>query len=178
MERPKRGHLISRRYEGCDESQEVKRVYAMVDRLSYLDWGLRSEDEVSGKRVSRLASHSSDDFGGANMPHPVDEPSPHLISHGVWFCAGCIVHDGAIWGEAAHGRGNSEGPGAKTARTSEGYGEATCATAERLIRILARLTCFVPAMGGWDGVWNLDSDATFLDVGSGYGKVGALSSDP
>ena len=81
------------------------------------------------------------------------------------------MHDGAIWGEAAHGRGNREGPGAKTARTSEGYGEATCATAERLIRILAQLTCFVPAMNGWDGLWNLDGDATFLDIGSGYGKV-------
>ena len=122
----------------------MKRVYSLVDRLSYLDWGLRSEDEVSGKRAARLASHNTD-FNG------------------------CIVHDGTIWGEPAHGRGNTGG--AKTARTSEGYGEATCATAERLVRLLSRLTYFVPAMGGWDGVWNLDADASFLDIGSGYGKV-------
>ena len=56
-------------------------------------------------------------------------------------------------------------------RSSEGYGEATCATAERLVQLLSRLTHLVPAMDGWDGVWNLDADATFLDIGSGYGKV-------
>ena len=39
-----------------DESAEVKRVYALVDRLSYLDWGLRSEDEVVGKRTTSNAS--------------------------------------------------------------------------------------------------------------------------
>ena len=27
-------------------------------------------------------------------------------------------------------------------------------------------------MAGWDGVWDLNEDASFLDVGSGYGKVG------
>jgi len=118
--------------------------YALVDRLSYLDWGLRTEDEVVGKRAASLASQNSDSFGG------------------------CIVHDGAIWGEAAHGAGNT---GPKTARTSEGYGEATCATVEKLLRLLSRLTYYVPAMGGWAGLWNLDQDASFLDVGSGYGKV-------
>ena len=25
-------------------------MYAMVDRLSYLDWGLRTDDEISGDR--------------------------------------------------------------------------------------------------------------------------------
>jgi len=136
-------------YEASETTQEVKTVYSLIERLSYLDWGLRSEDEVSGKRASRNASHASDDFGG------------------------CIVHDGTIWGEAAHGRGNKAGPGAKTARTSEGYGEATCATAERLVRVLQRLTDYVPSMAGWEGLWNLDADATFLDIGSGYGKVRA-----
>ena len=37
--------------------------------------------------------------------------------------------------------------------------------------MLANLTSYVPAMGGWEGPWNLDGDATFLDIGSGYGKV-------
>jgi hypothetical protein len=120
--------------------------YALVDRLSYLDWGLRTEDEVVGKRAASLASQNSDSFGG------------------------CIVHDGAIWGEAAHGAGNT---GPKTARTSEGYGEATCATVEKLLRLLSRLTYYVPAMGGWAGLWNLDQDASFLDVGSGYQARGS-----
>lgn len=42
------------------------------------------------------------------------------------------------------------------------------------MRILMRLTSCVPAMGGWGGGWDLDQDATFLDVGSGYGKVACL----
>ena len=51
------------------------------------------------------------------------------------------------------------------------YGEATLPTAEKLLRILHNLTSYVPAMAGWDGPWNLNADATFLDIGSGYGKV-------
>lgn len=126
------------------ETEDTKRVYAMVDRLSYLDWGLRTEDEVVGKRAASLASNK-----GASWD-------------------GMLVHDGAIWGEAAHGSGNT---GPKTASTSEGYGEATVATAEKLLRLLVRLTDYVPAMRGWSGLWNLNADATFCDVGSGYGKV-------
>ncbi len=82
------------------------------------------------------------------------------------------MHDGAMWGEA-HGesalRVSDKGP--KTAVTSEGYGEATVATAEKLLRLLRRLTRYVPAMADWPEVWNLTADSTFLDVGSGYGKV-------
>ena len=33
-----------------DETADVKKMYAMVDRLSYLDWGLRTDDEISGDR--------------------------------------------------------------------------------------------------------------------------------
>ena len=132
------------------ESADVKRVYTMVDRLSYLDWGLRTEDEVSGKRAASLASNAYTDWNG------------------------CIVHNGAKWGEAAHGvASSSKGP--KTAVTSEGYGEATVATAEKMLRLLAKLTSYVPAMRDWAGPWNLDADSTFLDIGSGYGKVCALA---
>eukprot|EP00966_Prymnesium_polylepis_P211920 4908354-Prymnesium_polylepis.1 len=74
---------------------------------------------------------------------------------------------GVMWEE--ENRVRPQGP--KTARTSEGYGEATCSTAEKLIGLLANLTCVVPALAGWDGVWNLNEDASFLDIGSGYGKV-------
>ena len=129
---------------GADGSADVKKAYTLVDRLSHLDWGLRTEDSVVGKRAASLASHQSAEWQG------------------------CIVHDGAVWGEAAHGKGNT---GPKTASTSEGYGEATCATVEKLVRLLARLTDYVPALDGWPGPWNLDGDASFVDIGSGYGKV-------
>jgi len=87
------------------------------------------------------------------------------IGHDDW--AGCVVHNGVMWGE--ENRSRPVGP--KTARTSEGYGEATCSTAEKLIQVLSSLTSVVPAMAGWDSVWNLNEDASFLDIGSGYGKV-------
>ena len=58
-----------------------------------------------------------------------------------------------------------------TAATSEAYGEATLATAGRMVRLLANLTRYVPAMHGWEGQWNLDADSSFLDIGSGYGKA-------
>jgi hypothetical protein len=61
--------------------------------------------------------------------------------------------------------------GALTAVTSEGYGEATCATADRLIRLLGRMTEIVPCMRDWQGGWDLGPDSSFVDVGSGYGKV-------
>ena len=32
--------------EDKGNAEDVKKIYSMVDRLSYLDWGLRSEDEV------------------------------------------------------------------------------------------------------------------------------------
>jgi hypothetical protein len=136
-------------YDDLESTGEVKKVYAMVDRLSYLDWGLKTEDEVTGKRTQSQTTLNSRSLD--------------------WN--GCIVHDGAMWGEAAHGLGNRGDKEEKTARTSEGYGEATCATAEKLVRLLAKLTTYLPAMGGWQGQWNLDEDATFLDIGSGYGKV-------
>ena len=95
-----------------DETADVKKMYAMVDRLSYLDWGLRTDDEISGKRVAAKQRDTWD---------------------------GCIVHDGAMWGEA-HGenamRVSDKGP--KTAVTSEGYGEATVATVEKLLRLEER----------------------------------------
>ena len=64
-----------------------------------------------------------------------------------------------MWGEAGHGL---QPTGPKTARTSEGYGEATVATAEKMLRLLTRLTSYIPSMSGWSGLWNLDADATFL----------------
>mmetsp|Transcript_16210 Transcript_16210/g.54505 ORF Transcript_16210/g.54505 Transcript_16210/m.54505 type:complete len:189 (+) Transcript_16210:1-567(+) len=45
------------------------------------------------------------------------------------------------------------------------------ATVERLLRTLQHLNEIVPCMRGWGAFWNLTQDSTFVDVGSGYGKV-------
>ena len=44
-------------------------------------------------------------------------------------------------------------------------GEATCATAEKLVRVLSKLTTYLPAMGGWQGRWT-DEFGTRYDAGS------------
>ena len=129
-----------------EESADVRQAYAMVDRLSYLDWGLNTRDVVTGKREARVSAAAE------------------------W--AGCKVHSGELWaGSEAGSRKNLSEKEGNTSRTSEGYGEATCATAERLIRVLCNLTRYIPSMSGWDEAWNLSTDSSFLDIGSGYGKV-------
>ena len=34
----------------------MRQAYAMVDRLSYLDWGLNTRDVVTGKREARVSA--------------------------------------------------------------------------------------------------------------------------
>ena len=77
------------------------------------------------------------------------------------------MHEGERWEESVIRKNDGD----RTAATSEAYGEATLATAGRMIRLLANLTRYVPAMRGWEGQWDLDAGARFLDIGSGYGKV-------
>ena len=135
--------------EDVEESTDaVKQVYALVEKLSYHDWGLGSKDHTLEIKRSGLLDKETDGFGRVDC-------SEH------WTNAGSLLGENAQVPTA----------GQLTAKTSEGYGEATLATAERLVRVLANLTTYVPAMGGWEGPWNLDGDATFLDIGSGYGKV-------
>ena len=127
-----------------DEREDLKQVYALVDRLSYLDWGLGSRDEVRSGRRGSASSAPAAPLGGEGQNAP-----DALLGEGAAVPAkNCL-----------------------TANTSEGYGEATCATAERLFLILSKLTACVPAMRGWETLWNLNQDASFLDIGSGYGKV-------
>lgn len=55
------------------ESELVRQIYAFVDRQSYLDWGLRTEDvvEVGTKRSAAMSSIEQWD--------------------------GCVVHTGALF---------------------------------------------------------------------------------
>ena len=41
----------------------------------------------------------------------------------------------------------------------------------RRARVRVRETRSALLAAGWEGLWNLDADASFLDIGSGYGKV-------
>lgn len=63
--------------ESLDESADIKKVYAMVDRLSYLDWGLRTDDEVSGKRV---AAKQRDTWDGARARRRPSAAAAHRVA--------------------------------------------------------------------------------------------------
>ena len=65
------------------------------------------------------------------------------------------MHEGERWEESVIRKNDGD----RTAATSEAYGEATLATAGRMIRLLANLTRYVPAMRGWEGQWDLDAGA-------------------
>ncbi|EOD26852.1 hypothetical protein EMIHUDRAFT_468947 [Emiliania huxleyi CCMP1516] len=163
-----------------EERKDVKQVYALADRLSYHDWGLCSKDAtLHASRRNSFASAAH----GAGSPRPTDTPT------GAAAAAPPPGEGAGSVGDDALGRREPEpsrresvdslcgegavlpGRGDLTTVTSEGYGEATLGTCERLVRLLMRLTECVPAMEGWGGGWNLDADATLLDIGSGYGKV-------
>ena len=133
----------------------VRGTYRYIDKKTYLDWGLTSDWSVEGPRKRR-----------------------------------------SIGGEAA--REEEEGDAgrrtkrAKTATeevedenaASEGYGEMTEGSIERLLQLLrglssadldAPLPVRTPVKGkSMSEMWadlNLCEDSTFIDVGSGYGKV-------
>lgn len=92
------------------ESAHVKKVYKTVDALSFLDWGLCSDDAVAACR-RKAASRAEARLDGGERVH----------------------------GEAQAAREGTVREEALTTRTSEHYGEATLATVERMLHTLEHL---------------------------------------
>ncbi len=151
-----------------ETSPGIQRSYALVDRLSHLSWGLGSRElPAAAKRV------------------PSEDPSLADGGHRA-LVAPYMAEAARVGGETGEsGRPTGQpvpgcllGVGARvpskeelTASTSEGYGEVTLNTSARVLRTLQNLTSFVPVMAQWGDEWNLDTNATFVDIGSGYGKM-------
>ena len=139
--------VIEMEYTDEKSRTAIKSVYNLVDRLSYLGWGLGSREfPTAAKRVGSGQESIASESSESTATDPVSD---------------------SLLGIGARIPKKEE----LTASTSEGYGEATCATAERLIRLLMNLTDYVPSLSGWGREWNLNTDASFLDIGSGYGKI-------
>ena len=120
----------------------LNRAYQVIDKQSYLDWGLTSDYDAKGGSVGGGGRRGRGGSGG-----------------------GGNSGDGRT--EEVHGlSGNTKG--------SEGYGEVTTGSMHRLALLLANLRATVLealAPGQWARVWDLTSESSIVDVGSGYGKV-------
>ena len=77
---------VARWHQACealgtsDGLASIQNSYSLVDRLSYLDWGLRTEDEVVGVRAARERTHTHKQppprLRRAPPPAPAPRPPP------------------------------------------------------------------------------------------------------
>jgi hypothetical protein len=134
--------LIEVSVDGESENKPLlNRAYQVIDKQSYLDWGLTSDYDAKGGSVG----------GGGRRGRGVSG-------------GGGNSGDGRT--EEVHGlSGNTKG--------SEGYGEVTAGSLQRLSLLLAHLRVSVLCQlhgGRWARAWDLRSHSSLVDVGSGYGK--------
>jgi hypothetical protein len=117
------------------EKPLVRRAYAVIEKLSFLDWGLTSSDDVScNSERPRRAPPSRD---AQSLP-------------------------------------SSKTQRAATAVRSEAYFELTKGSNAKwmhaLVHLREQVLC-THAMGAWSAGFDLGPHSSFLDLGSGYGKV-------
>lgn len=139
----------------------VKGVYRYIDKKTYLDWGLTSDWSVEGPRKRRSIG-GDDDVAAKREREEADGDDARRAKKA----------------KTATEEGEDENA------ASEGYGEMTEGSIERLLQLLrglssadldAPLPVRTPVKGkSMSEMWadlNLCEDSTFIDVGSGYGKV-------
>ena len=167
-----------------DGTHLLKRVYHVVDKLSYLDWGLTSDYDVGGARADDQmedepgAANAGGD-GGDGRRHSnrmVDKPSaaapPSMIMNNTQYSSTLASFAQYAARRSIDDR-KSKGMSSGTAG-SEGYGEATTGSAHRIGLLLSHLRSLVLEElhdTHWGLMWDLGPHSTFLDIGSGYGKV-------
>ena len=129
-------------------------VYRYIDKKTYLDWGLTSDWLVEGPRKRRSIGCEGSETPEAKSA----EASPIK-------------------------KAKTETPGEEENAASEGYGEMTEGSIERLLQLLQELSTAdldsplplrTPVKGqpAWasNGL-DLCEESSFVDIGSGYGKV-------
>ena len=135
----------------------TRSVYRHIDKKTYLDWGLTSDWSVEGPRKRRRTTTEAETEAEANENAN---------------------------GEAKANGEARDGESVDVNAASEGYGEMTEGSIERLFNLLRELSTAdldsplpvrTPEKGrsnadAWAGL-DLGPDSTFIDVGSGYGKV-------
>jgi len=139
------------------ESALLKAVYRIVDRESYLDWGLSSDYESVHGAVEIGGKHRVRNRHVEDRLQPAGEDSAELGESGA----------AERQGKRVLGLGGG-------ALGSEGYGEATMGSVHRIglaLQHLRELVLRELKPDGWGVLWDLGPWSSFLDIGSGYGKV-------
>jgi hypothetical protein len=137
----------------------LNRVYALVDKASYLDWGLTSDYQTDGAEA--VGDHRLRDRGGLSVPSAKQSAAS---AHGLKSTQYSELPSAAQ--HATRKMNESQG--------SEGYGEATTGSAHKIGLALMQLRDLVLHQlhdAHWGLLWDLGPHSTFLDIGSGYGKV-------
>ncbi|KAL1495502.1 hypothetical protein AB1Y20_016867 [Prymnesium parvum] len=138
----------------------LKLAYKQIDQFSHLNWGLTS-DYDAGVTQEQLG------FKAKASRRQAAECAEACISVASARLFSTVRHAVARRPHEPRGLGgNTKG--------SEGYGELTLGSLSRLLALLVHLRSTVLSRlyaGQWPRVFDLRSDATFCDVGSGYGKV-------
>ena len=134
--------LIEVSVDGESENKPLlNRAYQVIDKQSYLDWGLTSDYDAKGGSVGGGGRRGRGGSGGGGNSGDGRTKEVHGLS------------------------GNTKG--------SEGYGEVTAGSLQRLSLLLAHLRVSVLCNlhgGRWARAWDLRSHSSLVDVGSGYGK--------
>lgn len=147
---------LPERYQ--EENPLVKRIYHVVDKASFLDWGLTSDykgpDDAADDDGHRLRERK----GAMETAMPV---VPLMSS--TQYSSELVQYSAA---QNAKRKLNVNG--------SEGYGEATVGSCHKIWLVLTHLRHLVLHdlhETHWGLLWDLGPHSTFLDIGSGYGKV-------
>ncbi|KAL1525631.1 hypothetical protein AB1Y20_020484 [Prymnesium parvum] len=142
----------------------LKGVYRTVGKESFLDWGLTSDysthDCVEAGGDHRLRAKK------AEAPAPA-VPSPKKSSQYSNILPSAAKHAQRFYLK----RHNELGGGTIG---SEGYGEATPGSVHKIgimLRNLRELVLDRLHETNWGVLWDLGPHSSFLDIGSGYGKV-------
>jgi len=142
----------------------ISKVYQYITKMTRLDWGLGSNvGAIQGQRICRADSIASlqNTYHGARV---IDEST---------YTGGARLE--AVKEKIAENEAYD--PSHTGTRGSEGYGETTISSNTKIFSVLRNMRKLVldkikPAgHGDLDSGWDCDHDSTFLDIGSGYGKM-------
>ena len=140
----------------------LKRIYAVVDKASFLDWGLTSDYTMGPPEEDGECTRAK----RARQPASAKE---RINANAVL----ASTQYSALPSFAQHASRNVDKLGGG-ATGSEGYGEATTGSCHKIGTLLTHLRQLVLHDlydTHWGLMWDLGPHSTFLDIGSGYGKI-------
>jgi len=139
----------------------VTKLYNYITKLSRLDWGLSSSQMAfREKRTCVTQNALQDTYHGARVIDEYWSTPPartEAMKDIIKGYEGYHDHTGTV--------------------ASEGYGEMTMNANAKMLYVLANMRALLldklkpVGEGALDKAWDLGPHSTFMDIGSGYGKV-------